>query len=66
MSDNEQISKDEARYTFGSALRRCGLCEMYLKGKTVHDDGRCTLVEGPINPYGTCRFFERAEIVSRC
>jgi hypothetical protein len=57
--DEKKISKAQAHYRLGTKHRRCGLCSMYVKGKTVHDDGTCTLVEGSISPQGTCCYFER-------
>src|SRR5262249_33790992 len=59
--DGEKISKHEARYRLGTEHRHCELCSMYRHPE--HDnkngDGECTLVEGPISPQGTCRYFER-------
>jgi hypothetical protein len=58
--DDEKITKHEARYDLAtSQQRRCGLCSMFIRDDGEHGDGECTLVEGPISPYGTCRYFEK-------
>lgn len=46
-----KITKDEANYRPHAMRRQCQACSMFR-------DGACTLVEGHISRFATCRFWE--------
>lgn len=46
-------TKAEAGYKNKADSYHCENCSMYR-------DRKCTLVKGPINPKGTCKFWEEA------
>lgn len=49
----DRITKVEAHYHKAAlVMRRCGNCSMFLK------DGRCTLVEGKIDPDYVCKYWK--------
>ena len=53
MSISDKMSKREAGYVATTLHReKCRLCTMYQAG------GTCSLVRGPIDPYGWCTYYE--------
>ena len=47
-----KITKGEANYRQNAMRRQCQKCSMF------REPNSCTLVEGHISKFGTCRFWE--------
>lgn len=50
---DEKVSKEDAEYRKGEAFRRCGNC------RHMHKDGSCEIVEGKVEPYMVCKYFDK-------
>jgi High potential iron-sulfur protein len=57
-------TKLEANYIDQSKRNHCEDCTMFRK-LDKYTYGRCTLVEGKINEYGHCKYFERKSSVAK-
>jgi hypothetical protein len=55
-----KVSKASVNYRSGTNAEHCGNCVMFLPSEPRADDGRCTLVEGPIDADDTCDEWEAA------
>jgi mutator protein MutT len=49
-----KVSKASVNYRPASGPHRCGTCTMFRPAEPRGDDGRCTLVEGPVDADDTC------------
>ncbi len=54
LKPGEKVSKKAADYGKGSPFRRCDKCEYFKQN-------HCKIVEGEIDPYAVCKYFEKPD-----